>query len=288
MLEPGLISSTTQPEFPFHYFQTDLQHFKMLHTVSPPFVSDVGATTKTDELTLMFILRGSVTITRRDVRTGVSEIEYRPPRAVLFNHKGESSACSTEGLEMIMLTFPGDLLAKRGIDTDDQVQLEGPEVELVVGVLKQFIQIGASANSLAELAFARSLEEAVVALLVSQQPSAEATARFDQVQYDRAITLIQTHSNTTSLTPQRLAEKLGVALRSLQRLFAAAGTTIAEQIQLARVRTAESILISDEGHSLRIAEVAARAGFSSESRLRTAMAEVSGVNPRSFRTGRYR
>lgn len=274
--------------FESHYFQSKLQQFTILHIVSPRFVADAGAATKSDEHTMFFILRGSVTIRRTDDDGTVTETQYLPSQAVLFRHTGESSARSEEGLEMIMLTLPGDLLAKRGLNLDDLRLTPGPAVDLIVDVLKKFVLIGPPANNLAEIAFARALEEALFALLVSQpQDPVPSKAPFDQMRYDRTIQVIQQRSDDPQLTPQRLADEVGTPLRSLQRLFAAAGTTVADQIQLARVRNAEAILTSANGRGLRVGEVAAKAGFSSEARLRTAMSDVSGIGPRAFRTGRH-
>jgi AraC family transcriptional regulator of adaptative response / DNA-3-methyladenine glycosylase II len=98
---------------------------------------------------------------------------------------------------------------------------------------------------------------------------------------DRALALIEAGALDRG-NVGALADRLGVGVRHLSRLFGQhVGTSPLQVAASRRVRRAERLL---EDSSLAIAVVARRAGFSSARRMRAAFERLHGRSPAEFRT----
>lgn len=78
------------------------------------------------------------------------------------------------------------------------------------------------------------------------------------------------HTDPT-LTPAGVADTLGTPLRTIQRTLSAEGTSVANELRVARARTARSLQESDAG---RASGIARAAGFGSVSSMRRALREL--------------
>jgi AraC-like DNA-binding protein len=99
----------------------------------------------------------------------------------------------------------------------------------------------------------------------------------------RALADVARNSTLQALTPTRLAQRLGVSLRHLQRAFEGSGMTVAHAIAIARLRTACLLLSSPGAGAITLADVAHRAGFRSTFELRSAFRGEYGVLPSEYR-----
>ena len=91
----------------------------------------------------------------------------------------------------------------------------------------------------------------------------------------RARTLIAAAHTSPSTNPTTIADALGVPLRTLQRAFAAQGSSVARELRAARGRTAHALLTagSTAGHS--VSRVARSSGFGSTASMRRALRELA-------------
>lgn len=137
-----------------------------------------------------------------------------------------------------------------------------------------------------ELVAERTLEDLLVGLFLEHQLVSD-TGRPEGRVALRARALAETgrsHTNT-ALNPALLAERLSVSLRHLQRAFEGSGTTVAQAISAARLRTATMLLAATDTSRYTMAEIAHRSGFASTFELRSAFRTEFGMLPSDYRAG---
>ncbi|MBF4461072.1 MULTISPECIES: helix-turn-helix domain-containing protein [unclassified Rathayibacter] len=98
----------------------------------------------------------------------------------------------------------------------------------------------------------------------------------------RARTVIDRTHRTPRCTPEAVADAVNVSTRSLQRLFEDAGTTVASEIERARVATAVELL-RRRPREVPLDTIAAASGFSSADHLRRALKRREGLTPSDIR-----
>lgn len=103
---------------------------------------------------------------------------------------------------------------------------------------------------------------------------------------ERALADIAEHAGELRLTPQLVAERIGVSLRHLQSIFAEAGSSVAAEIRRERARVARSVLQDARFDRLSISDVAQQAGFGSAASMRRALDDLYGFGPKELRVGR--
>jgi AraC-like DNA-binding protein len=92
---------------------------------------------------------------------------------------------------------------------------------------------------------------------------------------ERARTLIAEMHLDPSTTPDSIATALGVPLRTLQRAFSRADSSIALELRRARASTAAALLSSPSAHRYTAARSARDAGFGSVASMRRALREFA-------------
>jgi AraC-like DNA-binding protein len=104
-----------------------------------------------------------------------------------------------------------------------------------------------------------------------------------QLRYLRAKAFITERAADPQFSRDELAAFMGVSLRSLERLFAQFGTTLADDIWARRLAKAHVLLTTAHDRALSIGEIAARTGFSTQAHFSTAFRNYYGVTPRQLR-----
>jgi transcriptional regulator GlxA family with amidase domain len=95
--------------------------------------------------------------------------------------------------------------------------------------------------------------------------------------------VIERFSGDARLSPEALAEVLGISRRTLYGLETAFPGGIGEQIRLARIDAARRLLSDPAWASATVETIARRSGFSSAQRLRRALASVDLESPEKLR-----
>lgn len=98
-----------------------------------------------------------------------------------------------------------------------------------------------------------------------------------------AKTLIEGRLNDSGLTAESVARTVGVSLRHLNRGFAAESTTVTQYIHDRRLELAKQELTSVVSSPPRIADIAARWGFSSQAHFTRAFRRRYGMAPSEMR-----
>ncbi|WP_425955866.1 helix-turn-helix transcriptional regulator [Xylanimonas sp. McL0601] len=99
----------------------------------------------------------------------------------------------------------------------------------------------------------------------------------------RVVGHIAAHAGDAELTPARLAADVGISPRTLERLFEHAPMSVAAHIAHARLDLALELLRDPRLAHLGSDDVAARAGFTSTSRLQRAVLTATGLTPSAYR-----
>lgn len=103
---------------------------------------------------------------------------------------------------------------------------------------------------------------------------------------DRAIAVIAERRADHRITPNGIAQELGVSLRHLQSVFSEASSSIAGEVRRERSRVARSMLQDPRFDELGVAAIATEVGFGSTASMRRALEDLYGVGPRELREGR--
>ncbi len=99
--------------------------------------------------------------------------------------------------------------------------------------------------------------------------------------FERMKRVVEARMGEAGLTPSRLADELGVSLRSLQIAAAECGTTPVAYIAQRRLELAAQRLVMDQGST--ITNIAFDCGFSDSAYFTRRFAEHFGMSPRRFR-----
>jgi AraC-like DNA-binding protein len=100
--------------------------------------------------------------------------------------------------------------------------------------------------------------------------------------YWRALAHIDRHLGDPDLGPAQVAQAMPVSVRYIQAIFRSFGTSVTETIQSRRLALCHERLAADP--SLRVSEVAYRAGFKSHAHFTTAFKAKYGFPPRDLRS----
>lgn len=90
-------------------------------------------------------------------------------------------------------------------------------------------------------------------------------------------------SVSTDMTSERLAQALDISERTLQRRLAEAGTSFLDEVALARIKKAETLMLDSD---LPIAAISAEVGFASPQHFSRRFREIHGEPPTDWRARR--
>ncbi|MGH6737313.1 MAG: helix-turn-helix domain-containing protein [Methyloceanibacter sp.] len=101
--------------------------------------------------------------------------------------------------------------------------------------------------------------------------------------FARACRVIALKFGDPSLRPERIAKALGMSTRTLNRVFAAHGTTVTRRVLEQRLDRAAKLLASPESYGRTITEIAFACGFSDVSHFGRVFAERLRATPSEWR-----
>ncbi|GGF05384.1 helix-turn-helix domain-containing protein [Mycetocola zhadangensis] len=127
-------------------------------------------------------------------------------------------------------------------------------------------------------------QQATLSLLAGLITSSEGQQRTAQPELSiaRALTFIAANYSNPDLTTADVATATGISSRHLQRIFASANNSVADELRRIRIRWAAMRL--DEGVGAReLTELAASTGFGNIARMRRAFLRQTGMSPTQYR-----
>ncbi|WP_460065283.1 helix-turn-helix domain-containing protein [Streptomyces sp. YKOK-I1] len=129
------------------------------------------------------------------------------------------------------------------------------------------------ADEIAELAITAALEES--------DPGDQDTRALEF--RENILRYIDAHIDDAELTPQRIAQAFFVSPRTLHRLFARSGETVAATIRLRRLKACREAMLSPRHTHRPLTEIASRFGFTDLAVFSRAFKALYGVSPSRYR-----
>lgn len=101
----------------------------------------------------------------------------------------------------------------------------------------------------------------------------------------RILRLIESDFADADLSPEMVAQKVGISKRYLQTLLAASGTSFVQELNATRLDRASDMLSDQRAAGLSISDVAYRAGFLDPGYFTRLFRKRFGITPREWRAG---
>lgn len=203
------------------------------------------------------------------------------PDCVLVVSGSPCEVTATEAADVVFSVSTGDVIRDAGLDS----VAGGPMIHeiatnrlfadpLNVALTHAFDRLESGHKGLdpREIDFLNLLWLGVVQSPADASPARHSSASLQ----DRARALIARLHTDPSTSPATVAEIMGVPLRTLQRAFAAQGSSVAREIRRARVHAAQALLRADSASESRALHTAREAGFGSVVTMRRALQEFAG------------
>ncbi len=184
------------------------------------------------------------------------------------------------------LRIPGSMLRSRISDIDDWTarSFSGrqPSVAMFIDFAQSFCRNGGRLDTETGVAMVRHLLDLLAIALSSGESigcSEETAVRTAHRQ--RALRLVDNHFSEHDLTPSRIAERIGVSERYLQRIFAVHGETLSAIIRARRIAEAKRLLAGRQTRSA--STIAYQVGFADPAHFNRVFREQTGTTPLQYR-----
>ncbi|GAA4684130.1 AraC family transcriptional regulator [Nocardioides nanhaiensis] len=202
-------------------------------------------------------------------------VVYDASRPYLFGFETE--------MHQVLLDLPHAVLPRLGVATESlrrgaAISIGGRRSQVLLGLMQAGISPASGNTSTSAPAVdVQALVDAAVAAVAPEDASAAALV-------DAAAREIRAGLGDPALTPEAVARAVGVSSRHLNRLLGRLdGRTLGELIAAERLDAARRDLQDPALLQLRVADVAARWGFSSQAHFTRAFRRSFGVTPSQVR-----
>lgn len=234
-----------------------------------------------DHYMIQYYETGSQTLRHGNLQVG------QPPGGLMVYDLSRPVQAESDTFTCLSLVIPRALLAESLRAPDDQHLQALPAIEPMTVLLRDHMLALKRVGSRMTAVQANAVVPTTVALVAAcLNASADDTAAGDPAiavaSMVTARRLIDAHLSEERLTPDWLAQQLGMSRAKLYRMFEPLGG-IAQYIRDRRLRLAMLELRTPELRHRPIYEVALRAGFASETTFGRAFRQRYGVSPREAR-----
>jgi len=235
-------------------------------------------------LTFSFLLEGFVRMVgpERTTLLRPGSISYQPGTTTFTTE-------STTPVTLLQISLRADEMRRYGFDTSSGVHALDPDARTTRAAAAFTTAFALAAESgtgvpgEAELAnFVHVVKQLLVSAFLASHGAQSGATSIRAATLGRARTVIDRTHRTPRCTPEAVADAVNVSTRSLQRLFEDAGTTVASEIERARVASAVELL-RRRPREVPLETIAASSGFSSADHLRRALKRREGLTPSDIR-----
>jgi AraC-like DNA-binding protein len=155
---------------------------------------------------------------------------------------------------------------------------------LVSPMLRELVREDDGLSPAGAARFATEIAElSLIAVGETRREASELDASRGQLQEIQVF--IEQHLADPALTPPRIAQEFYLSARTLNRLFAQHGLTVAAWIKDRRLDAARRALTAPGSRPVPVGEIAARCGFSTAAFFSREFTARYGLSPRSYRNG---
>jgi AraC-like DNA-binding protein len=217
------------------------------------------------------------------------EVTLSPGDGFLLHCCLPGKITALEGAEKRSIGIPGDMLGRALGDSSCPigrfVRHEQPESRLLAAYLQAIQQTAGLSEPATRNVIGQQIVDLVVAAIGRNQlhaaESAERGVRAARLRLARDM--IRKSVGDPMLNGERVARKLGISERYVQRLFEENGSTVSAFIMEERLNAARRQFADPAQDGRRIAEIAFSAGFSDITHFNRAFKRRYGETPSSFR-----
>ncbi|QHC54215.1 helix-turn-helix domain-containing protein [Rathayibacter tanaceti] len=196
---------------------------------------------------------------------------------------------STTPATLLHVSIRADEMRRYGFDTASPVHALDPDARSTRAAYAFTTAFALAAESGTGLpgegevtGFAHVVKQLLTSAFLAAASVQPGTTSVRAATLGRARTVIDRTHRTPRCTPEAVADAVNVSTRSLQRLFEDAGTTVASEIERARVASAVELL-RRRPREVPLEAIAAASGFSSADHLRRALKRREGLTPSDIR-----
>ncbi|MWV48211.1 helix-turn-helix domain-containing protein [Rathayibacter sp. VKM Ac-2803] len=239
----------------------------------------------TSVLNFVFLIDGFVRMVapERTVLLRPGSISYQPG-ATTFTTE------ATTPVTLLQLSIRREEMRRYGFDTESGLYALDPDARSTraafafTTAFAMAADAGAGLPSESEIGgFAHVVKQMLVSAYLTAVGTQPGTTSVRAATLGRARTVIDRTHRTPRCTPEAVADAVNVSTRSLQRLFEDAGTTVASEIERARVASAVELL-RRRPREISLETIAGASGFSSADHLRRALKRREGMTPSDIRS----
>lgn len=127
------------------------------------------------------------------------------------------------------------------------------------------------------------LSQLVQLLVFALEPQPSQVTSSQAATARRILSTIRDRCTEEGLTPDVIAEDIGISRRSLDRILAATRTTFCAELERARLNVAYGLLAGPGGARLTVGEIVGHCGFTSAAHFARKFRLTHGISPTSFR-----
>lgn len=224
---------------------------------------------------LTHLVRGSAFFVHADgclrLRAG-DTVVYDASRPYLFGFETQ--------MHQVLLDLPHEVLprlgpARESLARGAAVALGGSRSRALSRLMREMLRASAT-DADSTTRDTGELVEAAIAIIAPENAPAAAVA-------DAAVNEVRRRLGDADLTPDGVAQAVGVSTRHLNRLLAREGRTLGELISTERLDAAHRDLLDPACQHLRVADIAARWGFSSQAHFTRAFRRAFATTPGRMR-----
>ena len=193
-----------------------------------------------------------------------------------------------DGFVNYTVKIPGPALRRRIPNVDDHLCCRFPMNRDMAQIALCLATKAASTMATSEMAHAgavaRRIEDFIGAVIECEQPSAvrqEKRSRF--LLRQRIFQEIASRIEDPDLSPREIAERVGISVSYLHRIFNEHGTTVSTYVMDQRLNRAYEQLARSEGLELTVAEIAYSVGFKNPSHFSRSFARRYNMAPSDVR-----
>jgi AraC-like DNA-binding protein len=217
------------------------------------------------------IAQGAETFTLAPNDVGITDLQ-RPLR---WAH--------ADGGRRITIVAPRDMLERRAPWLRKTPILRLPAVAPYVDLARRHMLALAGSPAMSESTTALMIENLCNLLALASASDLPPSRLQPELQIEAMLAFCRQHLHETELKPQRVADRLGVSLRTLHTRFKAVGSTFGQWVLEERLKACAVSLRDDSQRGLKISDIAFRWGFNDLSHFNKSFRARFGQTPAEWR-----
>jgi AraC-like DNA-binding protein len=225
-------------------------------------------------------LRGQLNITQ-----GGESFVFGPNDVAISDLQRPLRGAHSDGGRRITLVLPRDMLDRRAPWLRKAPMRRLAAAAPYVDLARRHIAEMASSPAMSESTTALMIENLCNLLALASASDLPPSRLQPELQVEAMLAFCRQHLHESELKPQRVADRLGVSLRTLHSRFKMVGSTFGQWVLEERLKACSVSLRDDSQRGVKISEIAFRWGFNDLSHFNKSFRARFGRTPAEWRDG---